>query len=87
MPGGGETLSIVQGGAVIAAEYIEMDNTRLVATTSNNNSIYFWDPANNYREMGSLNTSEIQMCIKWCGGTVNKLFTGGIDNIVHAWDV
>lgn len=91
LPGGGETLSIVQGGAVIAAEYIEMGNTKLVATTSNNNSIYFWDPANNYREMGSLNTSEIQMCIRWCGSgdnyNVNKLFTGGCDFIVHAWDV
>lgn len=25
--------------------------------------------------------------MKWCGGNVNKLFTGGVDKIVHAWDV
>ena len=25
--------------------------------------------------------------VKRCGGNVNKLFTGGVDKIVHAWDV
>lgn len=38
-----------------------------------------------YRE--HINTSEIQMCIKWCGGDYNKLFTGGCDAEIHAYDV
>lgn len=67
------------GGAVIAADYIEMGNTKFVATTSNNNSINFWD-SNNYIFRERLNTSEIQMTrkyffyinnlfiiVKWCG--------------------
>lgn len=49
------------GGAVIAADYIEMSNNiKFVATTSNNNSINFWD-SNNYIFRERLNTSEIQM--------------------------
>ena len=35
------------GGAFIAADYIEHGNIKLVATTSNNNAIDFWD-SNNY---------------------------------------
>ena len=27
------------------------------------------------------------MCIKWCGHGIDKLFTGGLDNIIHAYDV
>jgi len=27
------------------------------------------------------------MCIKWCGGDINKLFTGSIDKQLHAYDV
>ena len=46
------------GGAVIAADYVEMGNTKFVATTSNNNSINFWD-SNNYIFRERLNTSEI----------------------------
>ena len=46
------------GGAVIAADYIDMGNTKFVATTSNNNSINFWD-SNNYIFRERLNTSEI----------------------------
>ncbi len=56
-----------QGGAVIAADYVEYDSTKFVATTSNNNSINFWD-STNYIFRERLNTSEIQMTIKWCGG-------------------
>jgi len=25
--------------------------------------------------------------VKWVGKNVNKLFTGGLDRVVHAWDV
>ena len=46
------------GGAVIAADYVEMGNIKFVATTSNNNSINFWD-SNNYIFRERLNTSEI----------------------------
>lgn len=46
------------GGAVIAADYIEHNNIKLVATTSNNNSINFWD-SNTYVFNTRLNTSEI----------------------------
>lgn len=46
------------GGAVIAADYIEMGNIKFVATTSNNNSINFWD-SNNYIFRERLNTSDI----------------------------
>ena len=46
------------GGAVIAADSIEMGNIKFVATTSNNNSINFWD-SNNYIFRERLNTSEI----------------------------
>ena len=51
------------GGAVIAADYIEMGNIKFVATTSNNNSINFWD-SNNYIFRERLNTSDIQMTSK-----------------------
>ncbi len=46
------------GGAVIAADYVEMGNIKFVATTSNNNSINFWD-SNNYIFRERLNTSDI----------------------------
>jgi hypothetical protein len=48
---------------VIAADYIEMGNIKFVATTSNNNSINFWD-SNNYIFRERLNTSDIQMTSK-----------------------
>jgi hypothetical protein len=46
------------GGAVIAADYVEMNTIKFVATTSNNNSINFWD-SNNYIFRERLNTPEI----------------------------
>ena len=27
------------------------------------------------------------MCIKWCGENINRLFTGGCDNTLHAYNV
>jgi hypothetical protein len=51
------------GGAVIAADYVELNSVKFVATTSNNNSINFWD-SNNYIFRERLNTSEIQMTSK-----------------------
>jgi WD40 repeat protein len=57
-----------------------------VATTSNDNNIYFWD-SNNYLFRESISTPEIQMCIKWCGGDFERLFTGGCDAQIHAFDV
>jgi len=27
------------------------------------------------------------MCIRWCGAPINRLYTGGLDHIIHAWDV
>jgi WD40 repeat protein len=78
-----------------------MGNIKFVATTSNNNSINFWD-SNNYIFRERLNTSEIQMCskfsrilrnfiVKWCGTenghSINRLFTGGCDAVIHAYDV
>ena len=49
------------GGAVIAADYIEIENTntKYVATTSNNNTINFWDCTNNYSYKERINTSDI----------------------------
>lgn len=73
-------------GSVIAADYIELGNKKFVATTSNSKSINFWD-ANNYGACNKLSTPDIQMCIKWCGADVNRLFTGGLDYQVHAYDV
>ena len=78
--------NVGKGGAVIAADYVEMGNTKYVATTSNSNSINFWDP-NNYIKREKIDTSDIQMCIKWCGDNVNRLFTGGCDAQLHAYDV
>ena len=46
------------GGAVIAADYVEMGNIKFVATTSNNNSINFWE-SNNYIFRERINTSDI----------------------------
>lgn len=34
-----------------------------------------------------MNTTEIQLCLKWCGGDVNKLFTAGLDCKIHAYDI
>jgi len=45
-------------GAVIAADYVELGNIKFVATTSNNNTINFWD-SSNYISREKLNTSEI----------------------------
>ena len=27
------------------------------------------------------------MCIKWCGAPYNKLYTGGVDGVIHCYDV
>jgi WD40 repeat protein len=71
---------------VIAADYVEMGNIKFVATTSNNNSINFWD-SNNYIFRERINTSDIQMTVKWCGEGVNRLFSAGCDQVIHAYDV
>lgn len=35
-----------------------------------------------------LNTSEIQLCLKWCGSGVNRLFSAGMDySQIHVYDV
>lgn len=71
------------GGAVIGADYIDSEN--LVATTSNNNSINLWD-SNNYIFRERIPTSEIQLTVKWCEPS-KRLFTGGCDSVIHAYDV
>jgi hypothetical protein len=38
--------SAIKHGAIIAADYIELGNTKLVATTSNGNRIDFWHASN-----------------------------------------
>ena len=50
------------GGAFIAADYVEIANTNIkfVATTTNNNQINFWD-SNNYIFRDRMNTNEIQL--------------------------
>ena len=30
---------------------------------------------------------QLPYIVKWCGGNVNRLFTGGVDAIVHMYDV
>jgi len=73
------------GGAVIAADYVEYGNIKFVATTSNNNSINFWD-SNNYIFRERLNTSEIQMT---SNQDVFKLFSqmvrGAFQQTVYRW--
>jgi len=78
----------IKGGAIFAADYIEMGNTKYFATCQNNNTINFWD-SNNYIHKERLNTSEIQLCLKWCGSGVNTLFSAGCDNKygIHAYDL
>ena len=78
--------NVHSGGAIIAGDYVEYENVKLVATTSNNNSIRFWDH-NSYIAKENLNTSSIQMCIKWCGHGIDRLFTGSTDYQLHAFDV
>lgn len=79
--------SDIKGGAVISADYIEIPNSNIkyVATCQNNNAINFWDPKN-YIYRQSLPTTDIQLCIKYCG-EVNKLFSGGCDCKVNVYDV
>ena len=43
------------GGAIIAGDYVEYENIKLVATTSNNLTIKFWDH-NSYIAKENLNT-------------------------------
>lgn len=50
--------NVGKGGAVIAADYVELGNTKYVATTSNSNCINFWDP-NNYIKREKIDTSDI----------------------------
>lgn len=71
------------GGAVIGADFVESEN--LVATTANNNSINLWD-SNNYIFRERIPTSEIQLTVKWCE-PMQRLFTGGCDSVIHAFDV
>lgn len=73
----------MSGGAVIGADYIS--GRKLVATTANNNSINLWD-ANNYIFRERICTSEIQLTVKWCE-QAQKLFTGGCDAVIHAYDI
>jgi len=47
-----------EGGAFIAADYVEHGNIKFVATTTNNNQINFWD-SNNYIFRDRMNTNEI----------------------------
>jgi WD40 repeat protein len=76
----------VKGGAIISAAYVEMDKAKYVATCQNNNCINFWD-ANNYGHRERLNTTDIQLCLEWCGQGVNRLFTGGLDRKIHCYDI
>lgn len=71
------------GGAVIGADYIP--EYKYIATTSNNNSINFWD-SGNYIFSDRICTSEIQMTVKWCASE-HKLFSGGCDAVIHTYDV
>jgi WD40 repeat protein len=70
-------------GAFIAADYI--DSLKLVATTSNNNAIDFWDAANYQLKMQE-NTPEIQLTIKWCSEN-QMLYSAGCDRQIHCYDV
>lgn len=36
---------------------------------------------------GNITPTAIQLCIKWCGGNINRLFSGGIDMQINAYDV
>lgn len=72
-------------GSVIAADYVQYEQKKYVATTSNNNAINFWD-CQNYTNCGKITTPDIQMCIKWCGHDINLLYTGGLDWNIHAYD-
>lgn len=56
--------NVGNGGAFIAADYVEQGNLKFVATTTNNNQINFWD-SNNYIFRDRINTSEIQLCRKF----------------------
>ena len=49
-----------EGGAFIAADYVEQGNIKFVDTTTNNNQINFWD-SNNYIFRDRMNTNEIQL--------------------------
>ena len=82
----GGTVNQADLGSVIAADYVEYQQKKYVATTSNNQRINFWD-CQNYTACGNIPTVDIQMCIKWCGENVNKLFTGGLDKQIHAYDI
>lgn len=53
-----------EGGAFIAADYVEHGNIKFVATTTNNNQINFWD-SNNYIFRDRMNTNEIQLTGKY----------------------
>jgi len=49
----------IKGGTVIAAEYIEIDTFKYVATCQNNNAINFWDTVKKYSFQDRVNTSAI----------------------------
>ena len=48
----------VKGGSIISADFIEVDNTRYVATCQNNRMINFWDSMN-YMHRDRLPTADI----------------------------
>ena len=75
-------------GSFIAADYVDLGpGKQYIATTNSNTSINLWETTN-YTLRGNMNLIDIQLCVKWCGHGINKLFTAGVDYWqMHAFDV
>lgn len=90
----GDTLDD-KGGSVIAAEYIELrgykhgQSVPYVATTSSKPLISLWDPVGDtfYSLRGKATPAAIQLCIKWGGPKCQRLFSAGIDMVIHAYSI
>lgn len=78
-------------GAILAAEVVKIQNSPLLATTSIDLAINFWD-TQTFKLKQIISTPEIQQVLRYAKwGETDKdpelLYTGGNDAIIHIYDL
>lgn len=74
-------------GSIMSLEYLSHQN--LLASSSNDLSINFWDP-NSFSLKHSITTPSIQLCMRyadWKSHGTQLLYSGGVDSIVRIYDL
>ena len=80
----------ITGGSFIAADLITIEKNKQtitnVVTTSSDNIIKLWDPTTNYQRKDTTTVPVIQLCVKWSGPPLNRIFTAGLEGEIRAYD-